>query len=138
MLEIQERRGTHITILDLAGQLQSAGGDVALRETIRGMKRPDCGTIVLNLEQVSGVDAAGLGTLVFAKVVLESRGGRLILLNPSRHLRLLLSITQLDEAFDVIDNVPELDLDARIGKSADPAMADRYLDEGGVPQALAG
>jgi anti-sigma B factor antagonist len=59
--------------------------------------------IVLNLEEVSYVDSAGLGAMVEAFTVARNKAVRLTLLNPTAQTRHLLEITgpaRIVETFD--------------------------------------
>ncbi len=47
------------------------------------------------------VDSAGLSALMLVQRHAETRGQRIVLLNPSDEIRFLLALTQMTELFDV-------------------------------------
>ncbi|HEX4218602.1 MAG TPA: STAS domain-containing protein [Acidimicrobiales bacterium] len=56
---------------------------------------------VVDLSAVAFIDASGIGVLVGAAQLADSKGGRLIIRNPSRAVSLLLDVLDLDEALAV-------------------------------------
>jgi anti-sigma B factor antagonist len=89
-----ERRFGDVTILDLAGRLTYTSGS-AMNQRIRGLAGGGPEGVVLNLEEVSYIDSAGLGAVVEAFTTLRHRGGALKLLNPTKRTVRLLEITGL-------------------------------------------
>ena len=63
--------------------------------------------MLLNLAEVSYVDSAGLGALVSAYTTVTREGGSLKLLNVTRKLQDLLSITKLLTVFETFDSEDE-------------------------------
>jgi anti-sigma B factor antagonist len=63
--------------------------------------------VLLNLGDVSYVDSAGLGEIVQAYATVNKNGGTLKLLNVTKRLKDLLSITKLLTVFDTFDNEAE-------------------------------
>jgi anti-anti-sigma factor len=56
---------------------------------------------VVDLSAVAFIDASGIGVLVGAAKLADSRGGQLIIRNPSRAVRLVLDVLELDGALAV-------------------------------------
>jgi anti-sigma B factor antagonist len=78
-----------------------------LRDKLSALHRSGQINIILNLKYVTGIDSAGLGTLVFGLARLRKAGGKLALLNVNRtHLKLFL-LTRLAIAFDFFDDEQE-------------------------------
>lgn len=84
-LKIEQREKEGITILDLHGRLVLGPEDVLLRETILSLLSQNLHNVILNLKEVSHVDTAALGTLVFCTDKLRSSGGKLVLADLSPH-----------------------------------------------------
>jgi len=55
------------------------------------------GNLVLDLTEVDGIDAAGIGLLVS----LQAAGIYLTLMNPTKHVREMLRVTNLDSIFEI-------------------------------------
>jgi anti-anti-sigma factor len=82
-LQIEERQRENIVILDLKGSLIQAEEDLALLQRLLSLldsRRPN---VIVNFQEVSGIDASGLATLTFCATRFHDAGGRLVLLNPS-------------------------------------------------------
>jgi len=106
-LHIEQRENEGIVILDLKGPLALGHGDLELRDRLPALRQSGKVNIVLNLKDVSHIDSAGPGTLVFGLARLRKAGGRLTLLNLDRsHLGLFL-LTKLAIAFEFFDDEQE-------------------------------
>ena len=62
---------------------------------------------MLNLESVPYIDSAGLGEVVRTYTTVSRQGGSLKLLNLTKRIEDLLSITKLLTVFDTYDNEAE-------------------------------
>ncbi|BAC71639.1 anti-sigma-B factor antagonist [Streptomyces avermitilis] len=78
----------------------------ALREAVDSLTAEDHGLIVLDLGQVSFMDSAGLGVVVYGMRRAGALGGRLRLAGPGEQVRELLRLTGLDAAVEVFGDVP--------------------------------
>lgn len=77
-----------------------------LREVMDALIAEDQAQIVLNLERVSFMDSAGIGTLVYGMQRTGAHGGRLRLAGPGEQVRGLLEMTGLAGAVEVFGDVP--------------------------------
>ncbi len=59
-------------------------------------------TVVLDLARVDAIDGSGLGLLVFLHGWARAGGIDLQLMNPTRHVRELLQLTNLDSVFKIL------------------------------------
>jgi anti-sigma B factor antagonist len=78
--------------------------DMATCERLRDAIEPHLGPgqrIVMDLSGVSFMDSSCLNILLHARTTLTADGGSLILRNPSKAARLLLSLTGISELFDI-------------------------------------
>jgi anti-sigma B factor antagonist len=98
-LAITSRFLADVVIVDLAGRLSFL--DVTLRDRIKEWLEDGHRAFVLNVADVSYVDSFGLGQLITISNSIRSKGGQLILLRPTDHLRTLLQITRLDTVFNI-------------------------------------
>lgn len=93
-MRFSERIIGGVTVLDLEGRLTfTAAAEMGQR--IQTLVVGGATHIVLNLEEVSYVDSAGLGAIVEAFTVARHKAVRLTLLNPTDRTRHLLEITGL-------------------------------------------
>ena len=103
-ITISERRIGDVTILDLRGRLVFDEGDVSCAERIDRLIREERIQIVVNLQDVSYIDSAGVGALVSKYVTLRKRGGNLKLMCLSERVRHVLSIAQLFGVFESFES----------------------------------
>ena len=106
-MKIVERQVQDVTILDLHGKILIGEGDEALRDAVN--KAVDGGKtkLLLNLADVPYVDSAGLGEIVRCYTTVSRKGGKLKLLNLTKKIQDLLSITKLLTVFETHDSEGE-------------------------------
>jgi anti-sigma B factor antagonist len=103
-MKIEERTVGEITVLDLKGKMLIGEGDELLRERINGLVEGGTTKILLNLAEVPYVDSAGLGEIVRCYTTVSRKSGQLKLLNLTKRLQDLLSITKLLTVFETYDS----------------------------------
>jgi anti-sigma B factor antagonist len=106
-LNISERQGGDVTILDMSGKITIGEGSVALRTAIRRLLEEGKKRILLNLAGVNYIDSSGIGELVSSYTAINKEGGQLKLLNLTQKLQDLLTITKLLTVFDVYESESE-------------------------------
>jgi anti-sigma B factor antagonist len=106
-MQIDERKVGDVTILDLKGKLTLGDGDELLRNKINGLVQAGIKKIVLNLGEVPYIDSAGLGEIVRTYTTVKKQEGMLKLLNLTKRIQDLLTITKLVTVFDVFENEPD-------------------------------
>jgi len=102
-MEITERTVNGVTILDLKGKITLGDGDEHLRDTISGVLAAGHTHLLLNLAGVEYLDSAGLGEVVRTYTTVKRQGGSLKLMNLTRRIEDLLSITKLLTVFETFD-----------------------------------
>jgi anti-sigma B factor antagonist len=106
-MKITERQVKDVTILDLHGKILIGEGDDALRDAVTRVVDSGRTKILLNLADVPYVDSAGLGEIVRCYTTVSRKNGRLKLLNLTKKIRDLLSITKLLTVFEAFENEDE-------------------------------
>jgi anti-sigma B factor antagonist len=107
-MHISERTVGNVVIVDVSGKVTlSDGGDVVLKDKIRSLVQQGQKSVLLNLGDVSYVDSAGLGEIVQSYATVTKNGGALKLLNVTKRIKDLLSITKLLTVFECHDNEAE-------------------------------
>ncbi len=102
-MRLNERMIAGVTILDLEGRLTfTAGAEMGRR--VQALLVGGTTQLVLNLEDVSYIDSAGLGAMVEAFTVARHKAVRLKLLNPTERTRHLLEITGLARIVETFDS----------------------------------
>ena len=107
-MQISERTIGDVVVIDVSGKIiLGDGGDVALRDKMRSLIQQDHKKVLLNLGDVSYVDSAGLGEIVQSYATVTKNGGKLKLLNVTKRIKDLLSITKLLTVFECHENEDE-------------------------------
>lgn len=76
-LDVTQHEKEGITVLDLKGKLILGPEDESLRERVLSLLGAGRLQLVLNLHQLSHIDTAGIGTLVFCAEKVREAGGKL-------------------------------------------------------------
>ena len=103
-MQIEERVVDDVTILDLKGKMTLGEGDELLKDKINSLLAAGKKKLLLNLESVPYIDSAGLGEVVRTYTTVSRQGGSLKLLNLTKRIEDLLSITKLLTVFDTYDS----------------------------------
>ena len=104
---IEERVIGDVTILDLKGKMTLGEGDELLKDKINSLIHQGQKKLLLNLEGVPYIDSAGLGEIVRTYTTVSCQGGNLKLVNLTKRITDLLSITKLLTVFETFDSEPE-------------------------------
>ena len=99
---VRQRQG--VTVLEPKGKITIGSGDIALRDSV--IEALDSGSrkILINLKDVSTIDSSGIGELVSCYTTTKNQGGQLKLLNLTKKIKDLLSITKLLTVFETFDD----------------------------------
>ncbi len=106
-MDIVERTVSDVTVLDLKGKMTLGEGDELLKDKINSLLAAGKKRLVLNLEGVPYIDSAGLGEIVRTFTTVSRQGGKLKLLNLTKRIEDLLSITKLLTVFETFDSEAE-------------------------------
>ena len=106
-MDVRVRQRGNVTILDLNGKITIGPGEMSVRNAVQAVMGSGATKILLNMRNVSTVDASGLGELVSARTTATNRGAQLRLCNLPANVAEILKITQLITVFDVYDNEDE-------------------------------
>jgi len=103
-MQIEERVVNDVTILDLKGKITLGDGDEVLKDKINSLVLQNRRRILLNLAEVPYIDSAGLGEVVRTYTTVSRQGGQLKLVNLTKRITDLLSITKLLTVFETFDS----------------------------------
>jgi anti-anti-sigma factor len=90
----------HASTLTVVGEIDFSTSP-QLRQALVDVLRARGPHAVVDLSAVAFIDASGVGVLVGAAKLADSWGGQLIIRNPSRAVRLVLDVLELDGALAV-------------------------------------
>jgi anti-sigma B factor antagonist len=106
-MEIEERTVGDVMVLDLKGRITLGEGDELLKDKVNSLVNQGHRKVILNLAQVPYIDSAGLGEIVRTYTTVSRQGGSLKLLNLTKRITDLLSITKLLTVFETFDSEPD-------------------------------
>jgi anti-sigma B factor antagonist len=106
-MQIDQRAVGDVMVLDLKGRVTMGEGDELLKDKVNSLVNQGQKKIVLNLAEVPYIDSAGLGEIVRTYTTVSRQGGSLKLLNLTKRITDLLSITKLLTVFDTFDSEAE-------------------------------
>ena len=107
MLSLTIQKLGDVSVFQCAGRLTAGDGDI-LRIAVRTQSRVR--TVVLDLAEISAIDAAGLGMLVSLRAWAKSTGTDLKLMNLTPRVEEVLELTHLRAAFEVCSVREMMDL----------------------------
>jgi anti-sigma B factor antagonist len=106
-MQIEERVVGDVVMLDLKGKITLGEGDELLKDKVNSLVNQGHKKIVLNLADVPYIDSAGLGEVVRTYTTVSRQGGSLKLLNLTKRITDLLSITKLLTVFETFESENE-------------------------------
>jgi len=106
-MQIEERKTGDVVVLDLKGKITLGEGDELLKDKVNSLVNQGHKKIVLNLADVPYIDSAGLGEIVQSYATVTKNGGKLKLLNVTKRIKDLLSITKLLTVFETYESEDE-------------------------------
>lgn len=103
-LKITSREVDGVSVLALEGRIVLGEESGALRESVKSLLAKNKKQIVLNMDNVTYIDSAGLGTLVAAHHSARSQNASLRLSNLGSKFQEILQVTKLRTVFEVFDS----------------------------------
>ena len=106
-MQIEQRANGDVIVLDLKGKITLGEGDELLKDKVNSLLNQGVKKIVLNLAEVPYIDSAGLGEIVRTYTTVSRQSGSLKLLNLTKRITDLLSITKLLTVFETFETEDE-------------------------------
>ena len=103
-LKMTNREVEGVSVVALEGRIVLGEESNALREKVKSLLAGGKKSIVLNMDNVTYIDSAGLGTLVASHHSAKSQGASLKLSNLGSKFQEVLQVTKLLTVFDVYDS----------------------------------
>ncbi|HEX9457233.1 MAG TPA: STAS domain-containing protein [Candidatus Acidoferrum sp.] len=103
-LKLTNREVNGVSVVALEGRIVLGEESNALREKVKSLLAGGKKNIVLNMDNVTYIDSAGLGTLVASHHSAKTQGAALKLSNLGSKFQEVLQVTKLLTVFDVYDS----------------------------------
>jgi len=100
-LKITDRLVEGVAVLALDGRIVLGEESNALREKVKSLLAAGQKKVVLNMENVTYIDSAGLGSLVASHTSAQAQGASLKLSHLGSKFQEILQVTRLITVFDV-------------------------------------
>jgi anti-sigma B factor antagonist len=107
VLRIEERNVGGVTILDLSGRLVLDQGDALFRDYVVGLLERQQKQLIINLQDVTYIDSAGVGMMVAKMLSVRRAGGDMKLLHLTARSNRVMTITRLLTVFESFDDEEE-------------------------------
>jgi anti-anti-sigma factor len=125
MLNVNAQSLGSVAIFRCQGRIVSGDDNTALRNAVP----PQVSILVLDLAEVAGIDAGGLGTLLVLRAWTRSNGIQLKIVNVPRTIQQVLEVTNLDRVFEICSEKDLVDLLHRAVDMA-PSSRPALINEG--------
>ena len=102
-LKMTQREVDGVTVVALDGRIVLGEESNALREKVKRLLAEGKKNTVLNMENITFIDSAGIGTLVTAHYAAKKEGASMRLCHLSTKFKELLQIVKLLTFFEVFD-----------------------------------
>ncbi len=103
-LKMTNREVDGVAVVELEGRIVLGEESNALRERVKSLLAANKKRIVLNMDNVTYIDSAGLGTLVATHHSAKSQSASLRLSNLGSKFQEVLQVTKLLTVFEVFDS----------------------------------
>ena len=103
-LKMTNREVDGVAVVELEGRIVLGEESNALRERVKSLLAANKKKIVLNMDNVTYIDSAGLGTLVATHHSAKSQSASLRLSNLGSKFQEVLQVTKLLTVFEVFDS----------------------------------
>jgi anti-sigma B factor antagonist len=106
-LKMTDREVDGVSVVALDGRIVLGEESNALREKVKSLIAAGKKKIILNMDNITFIDSAGLGTLVAAHHSVKSQGASMRLCHLGSKFQEVLQITKLLTVFDVYNTEAE-------------------------------
>lgn len=120
MLKVHVKNLGNVAVLCLQGHVVNGEKEI-LRNAVNSLA--DVSGVILDLAQVTTVDASGLGMMLELRQRTEARGIRFELMNPTRWVRKVLEVVRLDSVFQITSSVEFFPQISRSSRESFAALA---------------
>jgi anti-sigma B factor antagonist len=92
-----------IIILQLVGNLMGDDKGPELLELANDLVNQGKLFCAIDISQIKYMSSSGIGVLITLLTKFRNKGGEVVLINPSEHVKKLLIITKLNAIFNIVD-----------------------------------
>ena len=106
-MKFETREAYHAVVLAPKGKMMGGPDTVEFHEAIKGYIDQGKKNFVVDLGNVDWMNSPGLGVLITAYTSVRNAGGDLVIARPTKKVKSLIVITQLERVFKNFDEVDD-------------------------------
>ncbi|RIJ33402.1 STAS domain-containing protein [Pontibacter oryzae] len=103
-MKYQTELKDNIVFIRLEGDLVAGTDTQQMIDSVDELQQGEVLLCAIDLSNVRFMDSGGMGVLVSLLTRFRNRGGELVLIKPSDHIRKLLIVTKLNAIFTIAEN----------------------------------
>lgn len=103
-MKYQTELKDNLLFVRMQGDLVAGNDTQQMIEEVDGLQDRKLLLCAVDLSNVRFMDSSGMGVLVSLLTKFRNRGGELVLIKPSDHIRKLLIVTKLNAIFTIAEN----------------------------------
>lgn len=96
-----------LVFINFEGDLIGEENGPEIIEAVNDTLSNDIIKCAVDISEVRYINSSGIGVLITILTKFRNKGGEVVLVNPSEHVKKLLAITKLNAIFTIVDSVAE-------------------------------
>lgn len=96
-----------IVVIDFEGDLIGEEKGPAIIESVNNTLNNNIIKCAVDISNVRYINSSGIGVLITLLTKFRNKGGEVVIVNPSEHVKKLLVITKLNAIFTIVDTLDQ-------------------------------
>ena len=96
-----------LVFINFEGDLIGEENGPEIIEAVNDTLSNDIIKCAVDISEVRYINSSGIGVLITILTKFRNKGGEVVIVNPSEHVKKLLAITKLNAIFTIVDNIAE-------------------------------
>lgn len=96
-----------LVVIEFAGDLIGEENGPEIIEVVNDALNENNTLCAIDISQVRYINSSGIGVLITILTKFRNKGGEVVLINPSEHVKKLLVITKLNAIFTIVDSMEQ-------------------------------
>ena len=96
-----------VVVIDFEGDLIGEEKGPAIIESVNNTLNNNIIKCAVDISNVRYINSSGIGVLITLLTKFRNKGGEVVIVNPSEHVKKLLVITKLNAIFTIVDTIAQ-------------------------------
>lgn len=96
-----------LVFINFEGDLIGEENGPEIIEAVNDTLSNDIIKCAVDISEVRYINSSGIGVLITILTKFRNKGGEVVIVNPSEHVKKLLAITKLNAIFTIVDSIAE-------------------------------